>query len=605
AKFDYAVPSLSKWYEIAAFSPQKGRFIALFTDTTERKQAEDLLLWGRRRDELLADVAGRLLSSEEPQAVANDLCRETMAFLACDVFFNYLVDAHRECLHLNAFAGIPEAEAKKIEWLDYGVAVCGCAARDGCRIIAEEIPTTPDPRTELVGSYGVQAYACHPLVVEGRVLGTLSFGTRSRTRFSERDLAVMKSVADSIAIAMHRLVSARTLRESEEKYRTLVEQSLQALVMLRDGRIVFANERAAEFGGYTVQELRALSPDQVVGLYHPDDRPVIVKRMKGRLAGELEPTRYEARLVRKDCSMAWAELFVSVVQYEGRPTHQVSFIDITERKEAEITLQRYAADLQDYADNLKRSNEDLERFAYVSSHDLQEPLRTIVTFTQLLERRYKGEMGAEADEFIHYIVSGGKRMQSLINDLLEFSRVTSKGRSFGTVNLETVLRQDEGNLQQSIAENQAIILHDPLPTVIADESQMTLVFQNLIGNALKFRREDPVRIHVGAKRIDHGWQFSVQDNGIGIAPEYFDRIFVIFQRLHSMDTYDGTGIGLAIVKRIIDRHGGRIWVESEVGKGSTSFFTLPGLPVGTLRYTSMCKHCDDIQNDIFRSIAIT
>jgi light-regulated signal transduction histidine kinase (bacteriophytochrome) len=203
-----------------------------------------------------------------------------------------------------------------------------------------------------------------------------------------------------------------------------------------------------------------------------------------------------------------------------------------------------------------------------------------VTFTQLLERRYKGQMGAEADEFIHYIVSGGKRMQSLINDLLEFSRVTSKGRSFGLTKMESVLRQVEGNLQQSIADNQAVILHDPLPTVIADESQIALVIQNLIANAIKFRGSDPPQIQVGAERIDRGWKFWVKDNGIGIAPEYYERIFVIFQRLHRLDKYDGTGIGLAIVKRIVERHGGRIWVESEVGKGSTFYFTLPVLEPG-------------------------
>jgi chemotaxis family two-component system sensor kinase Cph1 len=170
-------------------------------------------------------------------------------------------------------------------------------------------------------------------------------------------------------------------------------------------------------------------------------------------------------------------------------------------------------------------------------------------------------------------------MQKLINDLLDYSRVTSRGKAYVLTNVESVLHQVESTVFQFAGMNGGVITHDPLPTVIADESQLVLVFQNLIGNAIKFRREDALlQIHIGAERIDHSWTFSVKDNGIGIAPEYFDRIFVIFQRLHSADTYGGTGIGLAIVKRIIERRGGRIWVESEIGKGSTFFFTIPDMP---------------------------
>jgi PAS domain S-box-containing protein len=249
--------------------------------------------------------------------------------------------------------------------------------------------------------------------------------------------------------------------------------------------------------------------------------------------------------------------------------------DITEQK-------RSAEQLQEYAQNLKRSNEDLERFAYVSSHDLQEPLRNIVVYTQLLARRYQSQLDSDADEFIQYIVNGGKRMQTLINDLLDYSRVTSKGRTYALTNMESVLHQVESSLHQFARENTAFIAHDPLPTVMADETQLVLVFQNLIGNAIKFRREgEPVQIHIGATHLDHDWQFSVKDNGIGIEPQYFEKIFVIFQRLHNQNQYGGTGIGLAVVKRIIDRHGGRIWVESEVGKGSTFYFTIPDMPVNS------------------------
>jgi PAS domain S-box-containing protein len=242
--------------------------------------------------------------------------------------------------------------------------------------------------------------------------------------------------------------------------------------------------------------------------------------------------------------------------------------DITERKKAEEALMKYAV-------NLKQSNEDLERFAYVSSHDLQEPLRNVVTFTQLLQKKYGGQMGTEADEYIQFVVDAGKRMQALIRDLLEFSRVTTKGSSLEKTDSEAVLQDTLTNLKFRIDRCNASITHDPLPPVMADASQLRQVFQNLIGNAIKFRKSDqPSEIHVSAHRTNGMVRFSVRDNGIGIEPKYFDRIFVIFQRLHSQEAYEGTGIGLALCKRIIERHGGQIWVESAEGVGSTFHFTL-------------------------------
>jgi PAS domain S-box-containing protein len=242
--------------------------------------------------------------------------------------------------------------------------------------------------------------------------------------------------------------------------------------------------------------------------------------------------------------------------------------DITSRKQAEETL-------RDYADRLKRSNEDLERFAYIASHDLQEPLRNVVSFAQLLSRRYTGKLNPDADEYISYIVEGGKRMQALVSDLLDYSRVNTRGQSFVPVNTDDLVDHVIQNLYTQVQESNAIITTDPLPTVEADPIQLSLVFQNLIGNAIKFRNDDPPRIQISAEQVDRMWRFAIRDNGIGIDPAFFDRIFEIFQRLHTRDKYSGTGVGLAIVKRIIERHGGKIWVESEMGKGSTFYFTVP------------------------------
>jgi light-regulated signal transduction histidine kinase (bacteriophytochrome) len=226
-------------------------------------------------------------------------------------------------------------------------------------------------------------------------------------------------------------------------------------------------------------------------------------------------------------------------------------------------------------DKLKESNEDLERFAYVSSHDLQEPLRMVTSFTQLLERRYKGRLDEDADDYIGFIVDGAKRMKLLIDDLLMFSRLNTQPKENELVNLETVLDTVLLNLQVSIVENNVEITHDPLPSIYGDLSRKVQVFQNLISNAIKFNDKKIIKIHISAKKEGNERIFSVSDNGIGMDPKHLERIFIIFQRLHTREEYEGTGIGLAIIQKIIQQQNGRIWVESELGKGSTFYFTIP------------------------------
>jgi light-regulated signal transduction histidine kinase (bacteriophytochrome) len=217
----------------------------------------------------------------------------------------------------------------------------------------------------------------------------------------------------------------------------------------------------------------------------------------------------------------------------------------------------------------------LQQFAYVASHDLQEPLRMITGYTNLLAKRYRGKLDASADEFIDFAVDGANRMRVLINDLLTYSRVGTHSSKPAPTDCELVLSQTLAGLELAIRESGATVTHDALPTVNGDEVQLGQLFQNLIGNALKYRNEHEPAVHIGCERRDNDWLLSVCDNGIGIDPRFAERIFVIFQRLHTREQYPGTGIGLAVCKRIVERHGGKIWVESEPGKGSTFYFTLP------------------------------
>lgn len=242
--------------------------------------------------------------------------------------------------------------------------------------------------------------------------------------------------------------------------------------------------------------------------------------------------------------------------------------EIAERQRAEQGLAAKTVELQ-------RSNAELEQFAYVASHDLQEPLRMITSYTQLLAKRYHDKLDETAAEFIGYAVDGAKRMQGLINDLLAYSRVGTKGKPFALAQCDKILMDTIASLKVAIEESGAKVCHESLPTVIADEVQLGQLFQNLIGNGIKYRREGPLEIHVACKPEGSHWLFSVRDNGIGIEPQYHERIFTIFQRLHAKEQYPGSGIGLAICRKIVERHGGKIWVESELGKGATFYFTLP------------------------------
>ncbi len=336
-----------------------------------------------------------------------------------------------------------------------------------------------------------------------------------------------------------------------------------------DGILRSWNHGAERMYGYTAEEVLGRHSSFLLLPENRVEREQILARI-GR--GErIEP--YRTRRVRKDGQVIHVSLTASPIRdAAGGIMGASSFArDITEQVRTEEALARQSLELQ-------RSNAELERFAYVASHDLQEPLRTVTSYVQLLARRYRGKLDSDADEFIQYAVDGASRMRQLIQGLLSYARVQTRGDTFERVSLEEILAETLDGLQLALEESGAAVTHGPLPVVHADPTQMGQVLANLIDNAVKFRAADPPRAHLAAERRGDEWVVSIRDNGVGIEPRFFERIFIVFQRLHGMSEYSGTGIGLALCKRIIERHGGRIWVESEPGRGSVFFFTLPDPP---------------------------
>lgn len=361
----------------------------------------------------------------------------------------------------------------------------------------------------------------------------------------------------------------RLLRENEERFRLVFTESPigKAIVNL-DFRIERVNPHLLEFLGYAEEELIGQS---FVDFSYPEDRGAVLDQTGKLRNREISRFQIEKRFVTKGGEPRWVSLSGAAVRNQAGDLLYFLMMaeDIQQRKELDQALRRFTEELQ-------RSNQELEQFAYVASHDLQEPLRMVTSYLQLIKQRYQGQLDEDADEFIHYAVDGANRMKMLIQDLLSFSRVGTRGRLPEPVDSEEAIERVLSDLQPVIAETGAQITHDPLPTVQADPTQFHQLLSNLIGNAIKFRGNDSPRIHMGAQREDDGWLFSVRDNGIGFdASEYGERIFVIFQRLHTKTEYGGTGIGLALCKKIVERHGGRIWVESQPGEGATFYFTLP------------------------------
>ena len=447
----------------------------------------------------------------------------------------------------------------------------------------------PEGHTKIKSFLGV------PLVYRGSIIGEIGLVNKDED-FSKDDLEVVESISVALVEALMSYKSRNQLinyeikleelvkkfKDSEESFRALAENSPDLIARIdTDFKYIFIN--------FKVLELRGNYPDVYVGKSFEEagisKKYAEMWRSKYQKildTGELQ--NFEYIYPTKEGFKYFETTAVPEYNSKGKIESILSISrDITERKRRERQLKETITEL-------KRSNKELQSFAYITSHDLQEPLRTIASYAQLIERRYKGKLDKDADEFIEYMVDGAKRMKSMIQALLDYSRVGTKGNEFKEFNAQDSLNYALNNLETAITENNAEITYDQLPVIFADEDQISRVFQNLIGNALKFCREGvKPQIHISADKIDKEYVFSVSDNGIGMEEQYSEQIFEVFKRLHSIDEYKGTGIGLAIVKRIIDRHGGRVWVKSKLGSGSIFYFTVPDRNKAILRIINQIR----------------
>jgi PAS domain S-box-containing protein len=375
--------------------------------------------------------------------------------------------------------------------------------------------------------------------------------------------AIRGGEVDALVVDEQAGASVYTLSGANQVYRVLIETMSEGAAALdRSGMILYGNRRLAEMVGVPI--------DQIVG---QPFQTYLACQNREIFGEQLANSRPESLAI---------DVVLNAIDGRSQPVHlSMALLDFGAVEGICLIVTdmsyhvRCERELADRALELTRSNAELEQFAYVASHDLQEPLRMVGSFTQLLARRYQGRLDSDADEFIGFVIDGVSRMQLLISDLLEYSRVGKKSPLAGPAQLEESLAQALDNLQVAIAESRVSIKHDPLPTVWGDHGQCVRLFQNLIGNAIKFRSTEPLRVTITSEKEASCWVISIRDNGIGIDPRHFDRLFDLFQRLHDRGRYPGTGIGLAVCKKIVELHGGEIRVESKAGAGACFSFTMP------------------------------
>ena len=503
---------------------------AAIRDVTEHKNAEKHLA------QMEARYRGLLEAAPDAMVVVNQNGEIVLLNVQAEKQFGYRRD---ELLGRKVKSIIPEGFAERL-------------IADGTRTAAEALAQQIGTGIELSGRR--KDGSEFPIEI---MLSPLESAEGTLVTAAIRDITERKRIEDA-------------LRDSEERFRLMASGIKDyANVMLDpEGFIVSWNEGGERLKGYRAEEIVG---QHFSRFYSAEDIRKGLPAMELKQAKETGRFEGEGWRVRKDGSRFLANIVITAFRDEKGQLRGFGKItrDITERRRAEEHLTKTMEDL-------KRSNEELGQFAYVASHDLQEPLRMVASYTQLLAQRYKGRLDSDADEFIAFAVDGCNRMQGLIQDLLSYSRAGANAEPLREISCEGAFEKTLRNLRPTIQDSGAMVTHDSLPTIMTDETQLIQVLQNLIANAIKYHGAEPPLIHVSATRNSgNEWVFSVRDNGMGMEPQYFERIFILFQRLHGQKEFAGTGIGLAMCKKIVDRLGGRIWVESQPTKGSTFYFALP------------------------------
>ena len=541
----YAKPD-KKWYNFYIFKvggPESGIIGSIFEDATERKTAEEELKISEEKFSKVFHAnpgAIALLKPEGPILEVNDEFVNLTGFSRDEIIGRSSVDLNLVSQNFR------EKLYEKMQ------------EKGSCHNLELEIQTKSGEKRTVLNT-----------------IENIKINGQKRIISIFFDITERKKVENELKEA-HEHLEENVKERTEELEKVVMDLRLKEYLLDSandsiflhdlDGNFIYVNDVAYKSRGYTKDELLSMNIQDL-------SSPEFIEEIGPKIA-ELKKygkSIFEAADLHKDGHIIPVEIHSRSINLDGKHFILSVVHDITEKKKAE-------KELKETIQNLERSNKELEQFAYVSSHDLQEPLRTIASFTQLLERRYKGKFDSDADEFMDFIVDAAIRMKEQIEGLLEYSRVETKGGEFKQVNTNEILRQTINRLNTFIKESDAEITYDELPVVVGDAEQLQRVFQNLISNAIKFRKcEEPLKIHISAYKSEDNneYVFSIADNGIGIEEQYMERIFTIFQRLHTRDVYKGTGIGLSIVKRVIKRHGGHIWVESEFGVSSTFYFTLP------------------------------
>jgi PAS domain S-box-containing protein len=543
--------------------------LGMYEDITERKRSENLL---RLQRDLVAQ-----LGVTNAMAPALDAIMTTVLQVdEIDSGGIYLLDKASGALDLKVHHGLSDEFVTSSRYFP--------ASAPQTRLIMAGDPiythyekllvnTKPEERQQ----EGLRAIALIPIHYEDLIIGAFNLASHTQDEMSSATRQALETIAAHIGNFIVRIQAQEDLRRSEQLVRRVIDAT-PGWVFVKDQnfRYILVNKGLINDIGLT-EDLMLGKDDIEVGFRHElvfgnPERGITGSRVIEKQVfetSEVIHTPNDPVINVEGKRMIFDAHRIPLHDEAGNVWAVLGFAhDITQLTESKAALEQYTYELE-------VANEELQQFAYVASHDLQEPLRMVTSFLQLLQQRYQDQLDDKADQYIHFAVDGASRMKTLINDLLTYSRVTTQGKAPAPTPLTRVVEAVLHDLQLLINETQVTITYDPLPHVQADESQMAQLLQNLLSNAIKFRGDTDPQVHIGVRQNGEEWLFSVADNGIGIAPEYFEQIFVIFQRLHTRDCYEGTGIGLAVCKRIVERHKGRIWVESTPGQGTTFYFTLP------------------------------